>query len=191
MLSILLSSIVLSSIGLVSFEQSFAQREEDDDDVHNSNNNVIGQDDDGNEASQSDETSQSSNQNSICVSGESVSLSCNNLSSELSGVGIPGEQGPAGPPSAPPSLAGNVYLVIGNPVNAPPYEVSTASCKEGDTLVSGYGSGGVKSPDSAIGEILNQASLAENQFVYSITPAGNIDDQGATYFASAICFDNP
>ena len=96
MLSFLLSSIFMSSMGLVSFEQSFAQREEDDDDVHNSNNNVIGQDGDGNEATQSDSTSQSTDQNSMCVSGESTSLSCNNLSSELTGVGIPGPQGEQG-----------------------------------------------------------------------------------------------
>ena len=51
-LSILISSIFMSSMGLVPFEQSFAQRGENDDDiVHNSNNNVIGQDGDGNEAS--------------------------------------------------------------------------------------------------------------------------------------------
>lgn len=98
MLSILLSSIFMINTGVISFEESFAQREEDDEDiVNNSNNNVISQEGDGNEASQSDETSQSTNQNSMCVSGESTSLSCNNLSSELTGVGIPGPQGDQGP----------------------------------------------------------------------------------------------
>lgn len=91
-------------MGLLPAERSYAQSDEDDDeDDRNSNNNVIGQDGDGNEASQIDETSQETNQNSMCVSGESTSLSCNNLSSELTGVGIPGtrgdqgEQGPQGP----------------------------------------------------------------------------------------------
>ncbi|MDF0681608.1 MAG: hypothetical protein P0116_11655 [Candidatus Nitrosocosmicus sp.] len=96
MLSFLISSIYISSMGLMSFEQSFAQNEDEDDNVDNSNNNVIGQDGVGNEASQSDETNLSTNQNSMCVSGDSTSLSCNNLSSELTGVGIPGPQGEQG-----------------------------------------------------------------------------------------------
>ncbi|HKU83339.1 MAG TPA: collagen-like protein [Candidatus Nitrosocosmicus sp.] len=84
-------------MGLLSLEQSFAQSEkDDDDDVRNSNNNVIGQEGNGNQASQSDETSQSTNQNSMCVSGDSTSQSCNNLSSELAGVGIPGPKGETG-----------------------------------------------------------------------------------------------
>lgn len=41
---------------------------------------------------------QITDQNSMGVSGESTSLSCNNLSSEISGVSIPAEQGPVGPP---------------------------------------------------------------------------------------------
>ena len=49
------------------------------------------------EASQSEVNSQSTNQNSLCVSGESTSLSCNNLASDSIGLSIPGEQGPAGP----------------------------------------------------------------------------------------------
>jgi len=96
MLSILLPSILMSSIGLMSFEESFAQREEDDDN-NNGNNNAIGQQGDGNEASQSDSSFQETKQNNMCVSGESTSLSCSNLSSELAGVGVPGPQGEQGP----------------------------------------------------------------------------------------------
>lgn len=48
----------------------------------NSQNNVIGQEGNGNEVPQSDELSQNNNHNSMCVSGESVSLSCNDISSE-------------------------------------------------------------------------------------------------------------
>jgi hypothetical protein len=95
MLSVLISTIFISSMGLISVEQSFAQREDDED---GNNNNVIGQDGEGNEASQSDETSQSTNQDSMCVSGDSTTSSCNNLSSEFAGVGIPGPQGEQGPP---------------------------------------------------------------------------------------------
>ena len=46
-------------------------------------------------------SSQSTNQNSMCVSGESTSLSCNNLSAENIGSGQqgkPGLENPAGPP---------------------------------------------------------------------------------------------
>jgi hypothetical protein len=51
-----------------------------DDLVHAQSDNSIGQDGDGNEASQTDAKSQDSNENTMCISGKSVSLSCNNLS---------------------------------------------------------------------------------------------------------------
>ncbi len=60
----------------------------------------MGQEGEGNEASQSENNSQETNQNSMCVAGESTSLSCNNLSSESIGSG-PGEHGPAGPVGPP------------------------------------------------------------------------------------------
>jgi hypothetical protein len=70
MLSILVYTVIMTSIGWRSFEQSFAQREDidDHDDAHNSNNNVIGQDGDGDKASQSDSISQETNQNILYVS---------------------------------------------------------------------------------------------------------------------------
>lgn len=69
MLSILVSTVIMTSIGLLSLEQSFAQREEDDDaDVHNSNNYGFGQNGGGNKASQSDSISQETNQNIQYVS---------------------------------------------------------------------------------------------------------------------------
>lgn len=69
----------------MAIEESFAQSDAD------SNNEIIGQRGDGDEASQSDEKSQNSNPNSMCVSEENVSLSCNNLSSES--IGSDGHQG--------------------------------------------------------------------------------------------------
>jgi hypothetical protein len=74
------------------------KREEEGEDI---NNNVIGQEGHGNDASQSENSSQETNQNSMCVSGESTSLSCNNLSSESIGTPITGEQGPPGPTGPP------------------------------------------------------------------------------------------
>ena len=64
--------MITISIDTKSFETIFAQN----------GNNAIGQDGEGNNASQSEENSLSSNQDSMCVSGETTSLSCNNLSSE-------------------------------------------------------------------------------------------------------------
>lgn len=70
--------------------------------AYSQNGNTIGQDGDGNEAYQSEDSSQDTNQNTMCVSGESTSLSCNNLSSESNsgnvGQGEQGPQGPEGPP---------------------------------------------------------------------------------------------
>ena len=60
--------------------------------------NILGQNGDDNEALQSEESTQNTSQNSMCVSGESTSLSCNNLSSESIGASVPGEQGSEGPP---------------------------------------------------------------------------------------------
>lgn len=64
--------------------------------------NNLGQESDGsNDASQSPSTSQSTNQDSLCVSGETTSWSCNNLSSKSIGESNPGEEGPAGPQGEP------------------------------------------------------------------------------------------
>ena len=69
------------------------------------NGNSLGQQGENeNEASQSENSFQDTNQNSMCVSGERASWSCNNLSSESIGgtagqaeQGPPGPSGPAGP----------------------------------------------------------------------------------------------
>jgi hypothetical protein len=63
--------------------------------------NTLGQEGDGNKASQSQSSSQSTNQNSMCVSGETTALSCNNLSSESIGASVSGQQGPVGPEGPP------------------------------------------------------------------------------------------
>ena len=76
------------SIDSIPFETIFAQN----------GNNAIGQDRDGeNKASQSEENPQSTNQNSTCISGDSISLRCNNVAEEKIGGSIgSGEQGPPG-----------------------------------------------------------------------------------------------
>jgi len=101
-MSLLISAIAMSSMSFMTIENSFAQSDDDSD------NNVIGQEGEGNEVSQSDEKSQDTVQSSMCVSGDSTSLSCNNLSDQAIGIGQQGEVGPQGPegPQGPPGVAG-------------------------------------------------------------------------------------
>jgi hypothetical protein len=70
-------------------------------DTYAQGGNTLGQEGDGNEASQTESNSQDTNQNSMCVSGDSTALSCNNLSSESIGASFPGEEGPPGPEGPP------------------------------------------------------------------------------------------
>ncbi len=95
-------------------------------------NNAIGQGRDGeNKASQSEENSQSTNQNSMCISRDSILLRCNNVAEEKIGGSIgsgehstPGPLGPQGEKgdtnttgpmgsTGPSSVDGRVYVVVG------------------------------------------------------------------------------
>jgi len=166
---ILSASLILISVSLASIEPVLAQSD-----------NTLGQDGDGNEASQSDESSQDSNQNNMCVSGESTSLSCINLSSENAGSGQD-EQGPAGPQS----VNGKIYYAYGNNVAAANPAISDASCREGDSLISGSYNLLIR------GDASNLVALVSG-------PNGNdwhvlIGGSGTTKYdlnAIAICFDN-
>ncbi len=87
MLTVLLIIVALVPMNFSKIDSVFAQ-----------NGNSLGQEGDDNEASQSESSSQSTNQNSMCVSGESASLSCNNLSPQAIGSahnehGHPGPEG--------------------------------------------------------------------------------------------------
>jgi len=168
--------------------------------VHAQSGNSIGQEGDGNEALQSDESSQNNNQNSMCVSGDITSLSCNNLSSENGGGTVSqGEQGPQGPPgrqgekgdsgaqgpegpSGPQSIDGKAYKVTGKAAGNG--ETSTAYCKEGDEVLSG----GYK--------LFKDASAYE--FRLNTVPTDNLDGWEVSALGSdnlsvtpvAVCFDN-
>jgi hypothetical protein len=108
----------------------------------------LGQEGDSdNEASRSENSSQETNQNSMCVSSEITSLSCNKLSSEINAASIPGEQGPEGPsdaqgatgpqgPAGPQSVAEKISSVVG-PVSTGSNTISTATCNPGETAISG------------------------------------------------------
>jgi hypothetical protein len=139
-LSILGIIITLVPMDISKFDSVFAQ-----------SGNTLGQEGDGNNASQSESSSQSTNQNSMCVSGESTSLSCNNLSSESIGTfSGAGEQGPAGP-EGPPGPQGEPGAdgAIG-PVG-PPGETGPQGVK-GDTGAAGpMGPEGPEGPAGAVG----------------------------------------
>lgn len=103
--SIMISTLVIMMIpaSMNSFDMVYAQ----------GSNNAIGQEGEGNEAFQSEENTQEADKNSMCVSGEITSLSCNNLSSEniggTVGEGPQGEQGPQGETGPPGAGAIEVY----------------------------------------------------------------------------------
>lgn len=108
------------------------------------NDNVIGQDGDGNDASQSDESSQESSQGTQCVSGDDNLASCNNLSSNSIGLGKQGERGPPGPagPEGPPGPAfePRMYIVQSEIETNPDgsnFVIIEVSCEPGDMLTGG------------------------------------------------------
>lgn len=179
-LSVLMSSIVLS---IISGETTFAQSDDDSD----GNNNVIGQDGDGDEASQSDEKSQNSDPNSMCVSGESVSLSCNNLASKNIG-------GTNGADSLDPfslrSIADNVYNVTGETVRAgsSDYVTATANCEIGDTVISGGFDITTGYQFFGVTDIKDGPTSDLNGWQVVLRAGHNLAVQFA---ANAVCFDNP
>lgn len=140
------------------------------------NGNTLGQEGDGNEASQSDETPQETSQNSMCVSGESNSLSCNNLSSESIGASVPGEQGPEGPPgpqgepgpTGPPGATGER-----GPVGP--------QGEKGDTGAAGpMGNPGPAGPPGAVGPQGPEGPQGETGATGAVGPQGPAGQTGAT-----------
>jgi hypothetical protein len=140
--------------------------------------NILGQDGDGNEASQNDSSSQETNQNSMCVSGESTSLSCNNLSSESIGASsIPGEQGPAGP-AGPPGPQGEPGA---DGATGPPGETGPEGPQgeKGDTGATGpMGSEGPVGPVGAVGPIGPEGPPGETGAIGPAGPQGLQGEQG-------------
>jgi hypothetical protein len=179
---ILFSIAALAMMNLSNIDFIFAQ-----------SGNSLSQEGDGNEASQSDEYSQNSNQNSMCVSGESTSSSCNNLSSESTGAHGQDEQGPAGPrgekgdkgpegPAGVQSINGKAYKITGKA--AGDGETSTAKCKEGDTVISG---GFKLFKDSSTYEFRLNSVPTDDLDGWEVSASGGRADVTPV----AICFDNP
>lgn len=164
--------------------------------VHAQSGNSIGQDGDGNDASQTESNSQFTHQNSMCVSGESTSLGCNNLSGQNIASGQQGEQGPAGPqgekgdpgaqgsegPTGPHSIEGKAYKVTGKA--ADDGEISTAECEEGDTVISG---GFRLFKDSSTYEFRLNSVPTDDLDGWEVSASGGRADVTSV----AICFDNP
>lgn len=162
----------------------------------------------------SDSSSQEASQNSMCISGESTSLNCNNLSGQGNGLGQQGEQGPAGeqrPQGAvgplgpqgepgvtgpigpegpqgepgPQSIIGKTYLANRVSGTSGPIYSAVSQCNAGDTVISGYSSYGTDS--SAKTYIAGPTSTYTGWQVIAIPEGGD----GFSVQAQAYCFDNP
>jgi len=169
-LFVLISSLVLT---FISIEKSFAQRDD-----NSNNNNALGQEGEGNKASQSESSSQESNENSMCVSGDSTSLSCNNLSLENTG-GLDIDSS-----SNEQSLIGKTYIVEGNVANENPF-ISISKCNSGDSVLSGGYQ--LHGPHSVQDEVVK--NYASSLSSWTVVHTGG--DRGFEIQAFALCFDNP
>lgn len=135
---------------------------------------------DGNEASQSESSSQDVNQRTMCVSGESTSLSCNNLAAENNN----GIQRDAN------SMDKKIYVIQG------PSEIpvsrgeasSTAICNPDDSIISGFFSISKDRTSINFRDITENLDLENNE--YSIHVAGGFEEI-FTVTANAVCFKNP
>lgn len=158
------------------FELTFAQKEYND---------IIGQEGDGNDASQSEDNSQESDQNSQCVSGDSNFFSCNNGSSNSIGTG---EQGTLGRGFPVIISNDNIYVRDGNRATAtcPDTALSTVACDAGDALISG----------TSNLELSDRSSLKSIKYFlrhlgFSWNVQGTTQDSGEiTVTAKILCYNN-
>jgi len=168
---ILSTLLILISVSLSSIESVLAQSD-----------NTLGQDGDGNVASQSGPNSQETSQNNMCVSGESTSLSCNNLSSENT-YRQTRDNG-----QSPLSLQGMIYQKSNTTFESTDRVYTTSvSCNPGDTAISSnFKLDGIAS--NAPSHILkNTLDIPNNQAtleVFALAGASSI-----TVYIN--CFDNP
>ncbi|ALI37238.1 Collagen triple helix repeat (20 copies) [Candidatus Nitrosocosmicus oleophilus] len=130
--------------------------------VFGQSGNSLGQKGEGNKASQSETSSQETNQNSMCVSGESTSQSCNNLSGQNIGSAQVGKEGPEGPagPQGPQGERGPQGIPGSNGERGPAGPQGT----KGDTGSAGpMGNQGPQGPQGAIGSIGPEGPAGPNQ----------------------------
>lgn len=190
MLSTFITMIIPPLASMNSFGAIFAQED-------NNNNNAIGQDGDGNEASQIEDNSQETEQNIMCVSGDSISLSCDNLSYEnIGGVtigeGQDGDQGPSSEQGQQLSLAGKIYTVEGDLVDEEQRAVSTAKCDSGDSLIGGsfltQDVNNILVPGFPSTHLYSYGNFSSNEWIVEIK---RFEDSIVRAQAIATCFDNP
>jgi hypothetical protein len=173
---------------------AYAQNGNNDNDSDKRNDNFIAQQGDGdgdNIASQSEKNLQSTNQNSMCVSGDITSLSCNNLSSEDIGSANSGsgEQGPPGPPG-PPGVV-DIYSVEGPEISntiGNPNVFSEVECNTGDHVLGG-GSHIILSDDNVLREIHEFPAGSNNSWL--VIASGSLSGQSDLLKVQAIaqCID--
>ena len=144
--------------------------------------NTIGQEGDGNEASQNESSSQSANQNSMCVSGDSTSLGCNNLSSENT------DRQKGDDEQNPISIQGMIYQKSNSDTEDEGNYLATVSCDPGDTAISSnFKIDGVDSQSSRVNILLNTLDIPTNQATVEI--ATLTEEAVVTVYIN--CFDNP
>jgi len=168
---ILSTLLILISVSLSSIESVLAQSD-----------NTLGQDGDGNVASQSGPNSQETSQNNMCVSGESTSLSCNNLSSENT-YRQTRDNG-----QSPLSLQGMIYQKSDSDTEDEGNYVATVSCDPGDTAISSnFKIDGVDNQNSHANILLITLDISNNQATVEIAKV--IEEAVVTVYVN--CFDNP
>ncbi len=130
------------------------------------------------EASQSPSSSQEANQNTMCVSEEIASLSCNNLSTgDIRGVQDDKN-----------SMLGMIYVIQGSSGTGTREASSTASCNSGDYIISGFFSVSTDTASLTFKSILENLDPENNN--YTIKVSSN-PEESLIVIAYAVCFDNP
>ena len=176
-LCILVFSVFVIANELSPVELIFAQNED---------NNVIGQEGDGNDASQSEEDSQETDQNSQCVSGDSNFFGCNDGSSNSINTKEQGAPGMGFPVII---SNDNIYVRDGNRATAtgPDTALSTVACDAGDALISG-----TSNYELSEGSALASINHFLRHLGFSWNVQGTAQDNGEiTVTAKILCYNNP
>jgi hypothetical protein len=153
--------------------------------AQNEDNNVIGQGD-GNDASQSEEDSQETDQNSQCVSGDSNYFGCNDGSSNSIDTNEQGAPGMGFPVII---SNDNIYVRDGNRATAtgPDTALSTVACDAGDALMSG-----TSNYELSEGSALASINHFLRHLGFSWNVQGTAQDNGEiTVTAKILCYNNP
>jgi hypothetical protein len=152
----------------------------DVDSVFAQSDNTLSQEGEGdNQASQTDSSSQETNQNSMCVSGEITSLSCNNLSSENADSQAGDDK------QKPLSIQGKIYQKSNTDADDEANLLATVSCEPGDTAISSnFKLDGLMTSSRGLSNTLD---ISNNQATVEFKTVQ--DPFSVTVYIN--CFDNP